>query len=191
MDEAESCRGSVPLLNPNIQNVHTYVYNRVAATKPLNYMFRLLALTPTMANQLASEAKKAIDDPDSTGVAFVHVATAFQPEAFGLRVGMHVSDEEHLLAVDVALEYEWIEPVFYERSSFELFIDRVAAPRGAAAAWTILEEVARSVGASLPTKLVIPPEHIANFAMQQFDKKHPDEQGSAAEKKAVGTGDHH
>ncbi|QNJ91442.1 hypothetical protein HZU40_25060 [Mycolicibacterium fluoranthenivorans] len=174
-------------LASNVESSQFTIHTRVAATKPLTYMYRLLALPPDTAIELAAATDNAISasSDEASGVAFIHVSTAFQQDALGLRVGMHVSDEEHLLVVDAALEYAWVHPPSYQREAVESFLELIAAPRATASAWTIVEELARAVGAELPTHLVIPPGDIANLAMQQFDQKMAVAAKQAAERRSA------
>lgn len=163
-------------LSTNIKTVQFKVYNRVAATRPVQQVLGLLLpSSETTPNRLVVEPEQSdADDPAEAPAAnaFLHIASAAQPDVFGIRVGMHISDSGHLLVVDAAVEYEWSEPVVdYTTTDIEEFVRTEAAPRAAISAWTLVEELARSAGAELNPELTIPIQTVVHSTLQQVPRK--------------------
>lgn len=159
-----------PSLSEKVESVDFRVFNRVAATKPLKTLLGLL----TIDSEATSTRLFATDDDDQAEdvEAYLHVASALQPDIFGIRIGAHFEDEDHVLVVDAALEYSWSGEVDYSSSEFDQFLQQDAAPRAAAAVWVLLDEVARSLGAATqPTAMI--PGHVVAGAVRAQIERHP------------------
>lgn len=175
-DEATSME-----LSQNIEAVEFKVYNRVAATKPVKQLLGLLIpgegttagrLLPDPEAEAETEADDGDDPSGGEGAAYLHVATAARAEVFGIRLGFHVADTDHVLVVDAAVEYEWSKEVTdYADTDIEEFIKVDAVPRVAVGAWTVIEELARSVGAELNSDLSVPIKGIAGTVLAQVRAK--------------------
>ncbi|WP_373145529.1 hypothetical protein [Mycobacterium marinum] len=151
-----------------IESVEFRVFNRVAATKPLQHVRALLEFTEETPKRLFADGD---GDGDGDGDTYLHIVSAFARELFGIRIGLHVDTEDHVFIVDAAVEYTLAREITYEGPEFESFLRRVAAPRAAIATWTLIEEIARSVGAEPPSAdMMAPIPMIAKAVMSQHER---------------------
>lgn len=162
-------------LAENVETTSFRVYNRVAATKPLDRLIEILGIKENARLEESSEDidKEEEDDDDAQG--YLYVASAFLPKFFGIRVLIRVENDRSLLAVDAAVEYTWKQAVSYRREQLEQFVRSEAAQRAAVATWTVLGEVAQLQRANLKNEMVIRPESVMKSVMGAFETVKKDE----------------
>lgn len=163
----------IPALVKNAKSTNFKIYNRVVATKPINHLFRLLGYEYEADNESRHDGPKEKDPV--AGEMFL--SAVMRPDVFGTRVGLRVEDPKYVLAVEGAVEYAWQEPVEYQRDELEKFLQFEAAARVTVGTWTVLGELARSVGSSIHETMIISPSMVVQGVLSQFDaaqKSHTD-----------------
>lgn len=158
-----------PRLRSNVESARFKVFNRVAATRPIGDVLALLdgpaSVKPT--TDAADETLNTSDGADHIQ-AYLRVVVVKLPGVFGIRIAIHVGDDDHVFIVDASIEYTWKQHIDdYSTSGIEGFVRTDAAPRIAIAAWTVLEELARTVEADIASAIELPVDAIAEAAIHQ------------------------
>lgn len=158
-----------PLLRSNVESARFKVFNRVAATRPIGDVLALLD-GPTIVKPTTGAADETPSTQEGADVvqAYLRVVVVKLPAVFGIRIAIHVGDDDHVFIVDASIEYTWKQNIQnYSESGIGAFIRTDAAPRIAVAAWTVLEELARSVETDIAGAIELPIDAIAEAAINQ------------------------
>ncbi|QDP44160.1 hypothetical protein SEA_JUJU_44 [Gordonia phage JuJu] len=125
----------------------TQIFTRVAAGKPLDPLFYLLGFDISEDDDIESPIDPDESAETSGNTAFMSVASAILPNVFGIRVGMKLETQAHLVAAEVAVEYQWTSSVDYSnREAFMEFAKIDAVPKVMTLGRAILIETARGIG---------------------------------------------
>ncbi|MCV7399781.1 hypothetical protein H7K24_06405 [Mycobacterium fragae] len=187
MSEADTSEAlypaSVEEFRQQISAFRLRTLNRVAATAPQDDLIRLLGYESAdqsdeesgvdKSDEVADEPEHVDEsgrEPDRKGKVFLHISLAMQPTVFGVRAGLRVEQAAHMVAADCAIEYAWKTLVAYERSAFREFLNVEVVPRLMTYAWTILDELAHSLGVGVQTfPAQIREDDVVEFIMKSFN----------------------
>jgi hypothetical protein len=153
-----------------IEEVQVKMHNRVAATKPLDKFLSLVGVKDSSSNDYERLKSRQDDDENTVGVIQIYIVT--RPRLFGLRMGIRIEDDEHLLGVDGSVEYRWQHDIEYPRGPLEEFLAVEAVPRLSISVWTVMAEIGRGVGADIPSASTALTDGVIAAVRHQLDA-HP------------------
>lgn len=163
---SKSTHESGELLSEHVQNSQFRIYNRLTATKPLQFFVNVLNMGEDVRAEVRPKSPDATDDSDS---AYLNASTAVNGDLLGIRLGAYFEGRDHVFVIDAAIEYELdCDVLSFEDDDVAIFVNSVAAPRIAISTWTLIEEAAAAVEYRFNSKMVIPPEAVTESVLNSY-----------------------
>ncbi|MFN6544746.1 hypothetical protein [Mycolicibacterium nivoides] len=146
------------------------VINRIAATKPIEDVYTLLGTKGAAENDYAEMSA----DEETDEIATIRVSSFMRPKLFGLRIGVRLEDDEHLIAVDATVEYQWDRAVAYVPDPMTDFLRGHVSPRVVFGIWAIIEEL----GCSLTVEAPEPPPFLVDGVVRSVRRQMVEQQAA-------------